>query len=169
MPSVHAAGMVLKNHNCHVINSWGFAVHVGIFCLLLCLKISISSLLSVFLGICSLYTMPRATFMGSSPIRSSTPIYSRSNSPTDLLENGPPRHNREQSETNDKIGSLAANLSTRPHPVNHRKRPSEDLTQYADYIARRVRLKPAGQDELRKFAEVSTSICYYIAIHIPQK
>lgn len=36
-----------------------------------------------------------------------------------------------------------------------RKRPAEDMTQYAEAAARNVRLKPDAKAELLKFAEVS--------------
>lgn len=39
--------------------------------------------------------------------------------------------------------------------ANHRKRPSEDMEQYADTVSRKVRLKSNHEEELRRFAGLS--------------
>ncbi|KAG6818881.1 hypothetical protein H0H93_000680 [Arthromyces matolae] len=53
--------------------------------------------------------------------------------------------------------SLTGNTDLLPTtPVISRKRPYEDLGQYAEYTSRNLKLKPAGEANVKKFAELSS-------------
>ncbi|KAF5384318.1 hypothetical protein D9615_003464 [Tricholomella constricta] len=57
-------------------------------------------------------------------------------------------------EDSDELGLSVSTFST-PSVVTHRKRASEDWSQYADSVARRIRLKQSNAEELKDFAKMT--------------
>ncbi|KAG5649805.1 hypothetical protein H0H81_001935 [Sphagnurus paluster] len=54
-------------------------------------------------------------------------------------------------------GDISRSPSVTPQASNHRKRVSEDATQFAMSIGRRVRLRPNNVEELKEIAEMTAS------------
>lgn len=72
-------------------------------------------------------------------------------------ERGPPRSSSPVNGNDDELpgfGPSTESLSLNVNPIQSRKRPAEDMTQYAESAARNVRLRPDNKEELLRFANV---------------